>query len=111
VWILLDDVGYGASGTFGGLIHTPTFDTLAGNGLRYTNFHTTAEILRDKGYNPFAVGKYGVTPADPVLPDRNPDIEAWDKLTPEEQKRYTRFLEVCAGYLTPLNQNWAAFLP
>lgn len=42
VWILIDDVGYGASGTFGGLIDTPTFDALANNGLRYTNFHTCA---------------------------------------------------------------------
>src|SRR3984885_7164835 len=42
VWILLDDVGFGAAGTFGGLIQTPTFDNLANNGLRYTNFHTTA---------------------------------------------------------------------
>jgi arylsulfatase len=41
VWILLDDVGFGASSTFGGLIETPTFDSLANNGLRYTNFHTT----------------------------------------------------------------------
>jgi arylsulfatase len=40
VWILLDDVGFGASATFGGLIKTPNFDTLANNGLRYTNFHT-----------------------------------------------------------------------
>ena len=40
VWIILDDVGFGASGTFGGLISTPNFDTLAANGLRYTNFHT-----------------------------------------------------------------------
>jgi arylsulfatase len=109
VWILLDDVGFGAAGTFGGEIDTPTFDELAKNGLRYTNFHTTAvsaptraalltgrnsasvhesgfshtilsagfpgwdgrlpsedgtiaEILRDNGYNTFAVGKYGVTP-------------------------------------------------
>jgi arylsulfatase A-like enzyme len=109
VWILIDDVGYGASGTFGGLIQTPTFDSLAKDGLRYTNFHTAAicaptraalltgrnsasahesgfsdtgvsagfpgwdgripsttgtiaEILRDNGYNTFAVGKYGVTP-------------------------------------------------
>lgn len=271
VWILIDDVGYGAAGTFGGLIQTPTFDSLASDGLRYTNFHTTAicaptrsalltgrnsasvhvsgfshtvmsagfpgwdgrvpatagtiaEILRDNGYNTFAVGKYGVTPdeeatdagpfdhwptgkgfdhffgflgsqtdqykpdlvedqahvrpdgrhlsdqitdkaifyidrqkkaapdkpfflyyapgathaphqvdkywsdqykgkfdkgwdayreevferqkklgvipADAVLPDRNPDIKAWDKLTPEEQKLYARFMEVYAGYLT-----------
>jgi arylsulfatase len=271
VWVLLDDVGYGAAGTFGGLINTPTFNALANNGLRYTNFHTTAicaptrsalltgrnsatvhvsgfshtilsagfpgwdgripstdgtiaEILRDNGYNTFAVGKYGVTPdedatdagpfdrwptgkgfdrffgflgsqtdqykpdlvedqahirpdgrhlndqitdkaifyidrqkkaapdkpfflyyapgathaphqvdrywsdlykgkfdkgwdayreevferqkklgvipADAKLPERNPDIKAWDKLTPEEQKLYARFMEVYAGYLT-----------
>jgi arylsulfatase len=108
VWILLDDVGFGAAGTFGGLIRTPNFDRLANNGLRYTNFHTcgisaptraalltgrnhhrvheggfshiqmsagfpgyngyippeagtVAETLRDYGYNTFAVGKYGIT--------------------------------------------------
>jgi arylsulfatase A-like enzyme len=271
VWILLDDVGFGATATFGGLIQTPTFDALAANGLRYTNFHTTAicaptrsalltgrnsasvhesgfshtvmsagfpgwdgrvpstagtiaEILRDNGYNTFAVGKYGVTPdeeatdagpfdhwptgkgfdhffgflgsqtdqykpdlvedqahvrpdgrhlsaqitdkaifyidrqekaapdkpfflyyapgathaphqvdkywsdqykgkfdqgwdtfreevferqkklgiipASAILPDRNPNIKAWDKLSPEEKKLYARFMEVYAGYLT-----------
>lgn len=42
VWILLDDVGYGAAGPFGGVIRTPTLDSLANNGLRYTNFHTAA---------------------------------------------------------------------
>jgi arylsulfatase A-like enzyme len=271
VWILLDDVGFGAANTFGGLIQTPTFDTLAANGLRYTNFHTTAicaptrsalltgrnsasvhvsgfshtvlsagfpgwdgrmpstagtiaEILRDNGYNTFAVGKYGVTPdeeatdagpfdhwptgkgfdhffgflgsqtdqykpdlvedqahahpdgrhlsdqitdkaisyidrqkkaapdkpfflyyapgathaphqvdkywsdqyagkfdkgwdayreevferqrklgiipADAKLPDRNPDIKAWDELSGDERRLYARFMEVYAGYLT-----------
>ena len=42
VWIILDDVGFGASSAFGGLIRTPTLDSLANNGLRYTNFHTCA---------------------------------------------------------------------
>ncbi|MCX5851562.1 MAG: arylsulfatase [Deltaproteobacteria bacterium] len=42
VLILLDDVGFGASSTFGGPISTPTLDRLAKNGLRYTQFHTTA---------------------------------------------------------------------
>jgi arylsulfatase len=271
VWILIDDVGYGATATFGGPISTPTFDTLAANGLRYTNFHTTAicaptrsalltgrngasvhvsgfshtimsagfpgwdgripstagtiaEILRIHGYNTFAVGKYGVTPdedatdagpfdrwptgkgfdhffgflgsqtdqykpdlvedqahvrpdgrhlsaqitdkaiyyidrqkkaapdkpfflyyapgathaphqvdkywsdqykgkfdngwdayreetferqkklgvipADAILPARNPDIKAWDQLSPDEKKLYARFMEIYAGYLT-----------
>jgi arylsulfatase A-like enzyme len=271
VWILLDDVGFGATASFGGLINTPTFDALAANGLRYTNFHTTAicaptrsalltgrnsasvhvsgfshtvmsagfpgwdgrvpvtagtiaEILRDNGYNTFAVGKYGVTPdeeatdagpfdhwptgkgfdhffgflgsqtdqykpdlvedqahvrpdgrhlsaqitdkaifyidrqkkaapdkpfflyyapgathaphqvdkywsdqykgkfdkgwdafreevfarqkklgiipANAILPDRNPNIKAWDQLSADEKKLYARFMEIYAGYLT-----------
>ena len=40
--ILTDDVGFGASSTFGGPIPTPTFDRLAKAGLRYNQFHTTA---------------------------------------------------------------------
>ena len=40
--IMTDDVGFGASSTFGGPIKTPTFDRLAENGLRYNMFHTTA---------------------------------------------------------------------
>ena len=271
VWILIDDVGFGASSAFGGGISTPSMDQLAQEGLRYTNFHTTAicaptrsalltgrnsssvheagfshtvlsagfpgwdgrmppedgtvaEILRDRGYNTFAVGKYGLTPdeeatdagpfdhwptgkgfdqffgflssqtdqykpdlvedqahvkpdgrhlneqitdkaiayidrqkkaapnkpfflyyapgathaphqvaavwsdkykgkfddgwdayrervfaqqkqlgiipADAVLPDRNPDIKAWDSIPPAERKLYARFMEVYAGYLT-----------
>src|SRR5262249_32424883 len=40
--ILTDDVGFGASSTFGGPIPTPTYDKLAKAGLRYNMFHTTA---------------------------------------------------------------------
>ncbi|MCE7067038.1 arylsulfatase [Dyadobacter sp. CY326] len=113
VWILLDDVGYGAISTFGGLINTPTLDSLANNGLRYTNFHTTAicaptraalltgrnahsahmglfpetaigtpgydaqmpfekataaEILKENGYNTFALGKWHITPLADLTP-------------------------------------------
>jgi arylsulfatase A-like enzyme len=42
VIVLIDDLGFGAPSTFGGPIPTPTLDALAQNGLRYTNFHTTA---------------------------------------------------------------------
>jgi arylsulfatase A-like enzyme len=40
--IMTDDVGFGASSTFGGPIPTPTFERLAQSRLRYTQFHTTA---------------------------------------------------------------------
>jgi arylsulfatase A-like enzyme len=39
---LLDDVGFGASSTFGGPISTPALERLANGGLRYNRFHTTA---------------------------------------------------------------------
>lgn len=42
VIIMIDDLGFGATSTFGGPIPTPTFDKLAKSGLRYNNFHTTA---------------------------------------------------------------------
>src|SRR5690606_30077899 len=40
--VLLDDIGFADTSTFGGLAQTPALDKLAGNGLRYNNFHTTA---------------------------------------------------------------------
>jgi arylsulfatase A-like enzyme len=42
VIILIDDVGYGQFSTFGGQTPTPALDRLAAEGLRYTQFHTTA---------------------------------------------------------------------
>ena len=40
--IMTDDAGYGVASTFGGVIPTPALDRIAKNGLRYTNFHSTA---------------------------------------------------------------------
>jgi hypothetical protein len=42
VLILLDDVGFGSFGTFGGPVPTPALDRIANIGLRYNQFHTTA---------------------------------------------------------------------
>ena len=40
--IMTDDTGFGAPSTFGGVIPTPNLDRIARDGLRYTNFHSTA---------------------------------------------------------------------
>ncbi|TPG78224.1 arylsulfatase [Pseudomonas arsenicoxydans] len=40
--IITDDTGFGTPSTFGGVIPTPTLDRVARDGLRYTNFHSTA---------------------------------------------------------------------
>jgi arylsulfatase len=40
--ILLDDVGFGLPSTYGGDIRTPTLSRIAGTGVSYNSFHTTA---------------------------------------------------------------------
>ncbi|GAA2395360.1 arylsulfatase AtsD [Nonomuraea africana] len=40
--ILVDDVGFGASSAFGGPCRMPAAERLAGHGLKYSRFHTTA---------------------------------------------------------------------
>jgi arylsulfatase len=42
VIVLIDDIGFGASSTFGGPIRMPTLEKMAGRGLRYNRFHTTS---------------------------------------------------------------------
>jgi len=62
--IMTDDAGYGVSSTFGGVIPTPALDRIAANGLRYTNFNSTALCSPTRaalitGRNHHSVG-YGV---------------------------------------------------
>ena len=62
--IITDDAGYGVASTFGGVIPTPALDRIANNGLRYTNFHSTALCSPTRaalitGRNHHSVG-YGV---------------------------------------------------
>ncbi|BAI62419.1 arylsulfatase [Methanocella paludicola SANAE] len=42
LFIILDDTGFGHLGCYGSPIRTPNIDSLAANGLRYNNMHTTA---------------------------------------------------------------------
>ena len=42
VYIVLDDVGYSAMSSYGGPIQTPNIDRISRDGVRYTQWHTTA---------------------------------------------------------------------
>ncbi|HQR04556.1 MAG: arylsulfatase [Proteobacteria bacterium] len=66
VLVLLDDVGFGQMGTFGGGIETPALDALAHEGLRYNRFHTTSLCSPTRaalltGRNHHAVGSGRIT--------------------------------------------------
>jgi arylsulfatase len=72
--IITDDAGYGVASTFGGVIPTPALDRIARDGLRYTNFHSTALCSPTRaalitGRNHHSVG-YG------VIAERRPGIQA-----------------------------------
>jgi arylsulfatase len=40
--VIVDDLGFAGTSTFGGPVGTPTFERIAREGLLYNNFHTTA---------------------------------------------------------------------
>ena len=49
VFILADDLGYSDLGCYGGEIETPNLDSLAKNGLRFTQFYNTARCWPTRG--------------------------------------------------------------
>lgn len=90
--ILTDDVGFGASSTFGGPIPTPTFDALANRGLRYNSYQNSAICSATRaalltGRNPHNVGMGRVTNAPTGYPG------------------YTGFIPPSAGTVAKILQN------
>ena len=74
--VLLDDVGFGAASAFGGPCHTPTAERLAGGGLRYNRFHTTALCAPTRqalltGRNHHSVGMGSITETATSAPGNN----------------------------------------
>jgi arylsulfatase len=95
--ILTDDVGFGATSTFGGPIPTPTVDRLASMGIRYNNFHTTAlcsptraALLTGRNHHSVATG--GIMEIGTGLPGYN-------TLIPQSKRGMGNILEL-NGYNT-----------
>src|SRR5512140_1088423 len=64
--IMTDDCGFGAPGTFGGVVPTPALDRIAKDGLRYTQFHscalcspTRAAIITGRNHHTVGSGQIG----------------------------------------------------
>jgi arylsulfatase A-like enzyme len=74
--VLIDDAGFGSSSAFGGPCRTPTAERLAGEGLKFTRFHTTALCSPTRaallsGRNHHSVGMGGITEIATSAPGYN----------------------------------------
>jgi arylsulfatase A-like enzyme len=74
--VLIDDAGFGCSSAFGGPCQTPTAERLAGDGLKFNRFHTTALCSPTRaallsGRNHHSVGMGGITEIATSAPGYN----------------------------------------
>lgn len=95
--IMLDDVGFGAPSTFGGVIPTPALDRIAADGLRYTNFHSTALCSPTRaalitGRNHHSVGAGGISETSTGYP-------GYDSIIPKSKASIGTILKD-NGYMT-----------
>ncbi|HVD97670.1 MAG TPA: arylsulfatase [Cytophagaceae bacterium] len=110
IYFLIDDAGYGTASAFGGLMETPTLDSLANNGLRYTNFHSTsicsptrAALLTGRNSHSVHMGLFPVTATGfPGYDGRLPQ----DKATIAEILHENSYNTYAVGkyHLTPINE-------
>ena len=103
VLVLLDDVGFGTCGTFGGPVPTPALDRVAKNGLRYNQFHTTALCSPTRaamltGRNHHTVHMGGIPEAANVFP-------GYDSVIPKEAASVAEILKQ-SGYSTSCFGKW-----
>lgn len=95
--IMTDDVGFGAPSTFGGVIPTPALDRVARDGLRYTQFHSTALCSPTRaalltGRNHHSVG-FG------VVCEQSTGFPGYDSLIPKSSATIAEILKQ-NGYAT-----------
>jgi arylsulfatase A-like enzyme len=110
IFIVLDDVGFGQLGCFGGPIDTPNIDRLAAGGLRYNNFHTTALCSPTRaclltGRNHHSVGVASITELATGFPGYNMHIPK-DTATLAEMLKEEGYSTIAVGkwHLAPSSE-------
>ena len=101
--IMLDDVGFGSFGNFGGPVTTPGLDKIASQGLRYNQFHTTALCSPTRaalltGRNHHTVHMGGITEIANSFP-------GYDSAIPPESATVAQVLRM-SGYSTACFGKW-----
>ena len=104
VVIMADDLGYGDISPYGGWIDTPRLDRMAGEGMRFLDFHSSGNVCSPTRAG-LMTGRYqqragipGVLFANPARPSHDDGIEAGE-LTLAEALR-------ARGYATGVFGKW-----
>lgn len=112
--ILFDDLGFGQLSSFGGPIDAPHISALAANGLRYTNFHTTALCSPSRaalltGRNHHSVGFAAIAEMATGFPGHNAFLPP-SATSIAEVLRLNGYSTYCTGkwHLTPTAEATAA---
>ncbi len=101
--VLIDDVGFGISETFGGEIHTPTLSRLKDEGIAYNEFHTTsicsptrASLLTGRNHNRVGSG---------TIAERGVDWDGYTGVMPKTSATLPEVLKQY-GYHTSAFGKW-----
>lgn len=102
IW-MLDDVGFGQIGAFGGLAATPNIDRVAAKGLVYNNFHATslcsptrAALLTGRNHHAVHIGSHAAAPSG---------FPGYDDMIPKSAATTARVLRD-QGYVTVAIGKW-----
>lgn len=102
IWVL-DDVGFGQIGAFGGLADTPNIDRVATRGLVYNNFHATslcsptrAALLTGRNHHAVHMGSHAAAPSG---------FPGYDDMVPKSAATTARVLRD-QGYATMAIGKW-----
>ena len=114
VFIVIDDMGFGSLGCYGSEISTPAIDSLAAEGVQFTNFHATALCSPTRaslltGRNSHAVGMAYLSHVDDGFPGYRGRI-GHDAATIAETLVDQGYNTMAVGkwHLTPMDQTTSA---
>ncbi len=95
--IITDDSGFGVPSTFGGVIPSPTMDSIAEEGLRFTNIHSTALCSPTRAA--LLTGRNHHTVGFGVISEQATGYPGYNSIIPEDSATIGRIL-LDNGYAT-----------
>ena len=95
--VLIDDVGFGISETFGGDVATPTLSEVAQDGIVYNSFHTTSICSPTRAS--LLTGRNHTRVGSGTIAERAVDWDGYTGIIPKHRRALLRYLSNMVQYL------------